>query len=292
VGSTLDRFVGLVVPRLVRKQRREVERSVRVAALVGAAVGRFGTGEVSTLLQQHTEVRGRGRVTAPISASEGLLRFSQITPLGEQHPQVERSIRVRARVRAAVGRFGALEIASRIKQRAHRCRRGGVPACVSPPKRHLGLGASSLLPQQQREVERGVRKSPLVRSPVRRLGAGNIPSLFEQDAQIRRSAGVPELIGHAESPLGLIPLPLLDEQQALRQQVLGLRRIFNGAERYVELAQVRVGHGPFLNQQRSHDPTTFECALEQPAFRSQEQRRLATAPSGGALHQSLRGSGG
>jgi hypothetical protein len=72
------------MPPLVRQQSGEVERSVGVAALVGASVGGFGTCNVAPLLEQHTQVRRRSRMPAPVGASEDLLRLTQIAALREQ----------------------------------------------------------------------------------------------------------------------------------------------------------------------------------------------------------------
>jgi hypothetical protein len=160
---------------------------------------------------------------------------------------VERSARIVARVRATIGRLSAVNVTALFKQAADERGRGGVAKSVSPPERFFGLVASTLLAQQDREVEGGIRKSSLGGSPISRLGAGNITALLEQHAEVRRRKGMAELVGRAEGRFGLIRLPLLDEREALLQQAVGLPRVVNGKARYVEVAESRAVHGPPLN---------------------------------------------
>jgi hypothetical protein len=76
------------------EQRTQVERAIRFAALVRAAVARLRIVKVATLLEQDPKVECRGR-TAPCSGLP-IRAFGgrQITALLEQHPEVEPRDRV------------------------------------------------------------------------------------------------------------------------------------------------------------------------------------------------------
>ena len=108
-------------------QRLEIERGIRVAALLRAQESRLGGRELAALGENNAEV-GRGRrVAAPVGEPIRTLGGRRITALVQEHPEVEGAVEITALDGSAVGLLGAAEVTARLEQDAQVDGGCGVP---------------------------------------------------------------------------------------------------------------------------------------------------------------------
>ena len=106
----LERFLGFGQLVLAGEQNRQLERSHRIPALVGAPVGSRGTRKVAALLEEHPELSRRLGMAALVCACEGFFGFGQPVLLSEYDGEFERLVAVTALVGGTIGDQGISQV--------------------------------------------------------------------------------------------------------------------------------------------------------------------------------------
>ena len=114
------------VLRVLRRteQRCEVERSVRIAPLVGALEGRLRTTDITVLGQDRAKIARCCGMPPLIGEAVGTHRAVDITVFVEEHAEVERAIGVATLLGTAICRLCAGNVAAALQQHSKidRCR--------------------------------------------------------------------------------------------------------------------------------------------------------------------------